>query len=91
MEQFFDRLTLWRPQFLSLLRIVTALLYLEHATQKLFHFPAFPERACMPPPAGGFSWVMLIGILELVGRLALIGGCYTRLAAFVLPGEMANA
>jgi putative oxidoreductase len=91
LEQFFDRLTAWRPQFLSLLRIVTALLYLEHATQKLFHFPAFPARPGMPPPAGGFSWFMLIGVLELVGSLALIGGYYTRLAAFVLSGEMAIA
>jgi putative oxidoreductase len=45
----------------------------------------------MPPPAGGFSAFMLIGILELVGSLALIGGYYTRLAAFVLSGEMAVA
>jgi putative oxidoreductase len=88
---FFDRLTAWRPQLLSLLRIVTALLFLEHATQKLFHFPAFPLREGAPPPSGGFSAFMLIGVLELIGSVALIGGYYTRLAAFVLSGEMAVA
>jgi putative oxidoreductase len=91
LESFFDRLTTWRPRLLSLLRIVTALLYLEHATQKLFHFPAFPMREGAPPPSGGFSWFMLIGVLELVGSLALIAGYYTRLAAFILSGEMAVA
>jgi putative oxidoreductase len=91
LEQFFDRLTSWRPQLLSTLRIVTALLFLEHATQKLFQFPAMPMRDGAPPPSGGFSAFMLIGILELVGSLALIGGYYTRLAAFVLSGEMAVA
>jgi putative oxidoreductase len=91
LEKFFDRLTAWRPQLLSTLRIVTALLFLEHATQKLIHFPAMPMREGAPPPQGGFSAFMLIGILELVGSLALIGGYYTRLAAFVLSGEMAIA
>ena len=92
MHAFFARLTAWRPQFLSLLRIVTALLYLEHATQKLFQFPAFPPRPGAPPPGGGgLSAFLFIGILELVGSLLLIGGYYTRLAAFVLSGEMAVA
>lgn len=93
MHPFFARLAEWRPQFLSLLRIVTALLYLQHATMKLFHFPAMPmpEGATAPAGGGGFSPFMLIGILELVGSLALIAGFWTRLFAFILSGEMAVA
>jgi putative oxidoreductase len=65
---------------------VTALLFLEHATMKLFAFP--PSQ--MPSP-GLFSFFGALGVLELVGSLALIAGFYTRLAAFVLSGEMAVA
>ena len=35
----------WSPQLLSVLRIVTAFLFMAHGTQKLFDFPvprAFP-------------------------------------------------
>ena len=52
MNAFFKRLTDWRPQFLSLLRIVTTLLFLEHATQKLFGFPGFS----MPPGGTSSRW-----------------------------------
>jgi uncharacterized membrane protein YphA (DoxX/SURF4 family) len=34
LHAFFNALGRFRPQFLSILRIVTALLFLEHATQK---------------------------------------------------------
>jgi putative oxidoreductase len=33
-------LSAWSPRALALLRIVTGLLFLEHATMKFFHFPA---------------------------------------------------
>jgi putative oxidoreductase len=87
LEQYFEPLGRFRPQLLSILRIVTALLFLQHATLKLFGFPAIEG---MPSPAmfSGFWW---IGVLELVGGLMLIAGFWTRLAAFVLSGEMAVA
>lgn len=93
LDGFFDTLGRYRPQFLSILRIVTALLFLQHATMKLFGFPAMvmPEGAADAAAAGGFSPFMLIGILELVGALLLIVGFWSRLAAFVLSGEMAVA
>jgi putative oxidoreductase len=69
------------------LRIVTALLFLQHATLKLFAFPAI-EGMPSPEMFSGFWW---IGVLELVGALMLIAGFWTRLAAFVLSGEMAVA
>lgn len=91
MHAFFARLTVWRPQFLSLLRIVTALLYLEHATLKVFNFPAFPPRPGAPPGGGMPSYFFWIGIFELIGSLLLIVGWQTRLVAFLLSGEMAIA
>ena len=39
MAQTNSSLQRWAPIFLSLLRIVVGLLFLEHGTQKLFHFP----------------------------------------------------
>lgn len=53
---------------------------------KLFGFPSMG----MPTPEmfSGFWW---IGVLELVGGLMLIVGFWTRLAAFILSGEMAVA
>jgi putative oxidoreductase len=91
LERFFDGFGRYRPELLSILRIVTALLFLQHATMKLFGFPAMPMPEGAAPGAGGFSPFMLIGILELVGSLLLIAGFWTRLAAFVLSGEMAVA
>ena len=38
-------LDVWAPRVLSLLRIVTALLFMEHGLMKLLHFPA-------PQPGG---------------------------------------
>ena len=35
-----ERLVVWAPRVLSLLRIVAALLFMEHGLMKLFHFPA---------------------------------------------------
>ena len=42
-------LSRWQPQLLALLRIFTGLLFLEHATQKFFAFPApFPMPGPLP-------------------------------------------
>ncbi|MET3601289.1 DoxX family protein [Martelella mangrovi] len=73
------------PYFLALLRVVTGLLYLEHGTQKILHFPISE----MHPPMFSIFWVA--GILELVGGVLIIVGLYTRISAFVLSGAMAVA
>ncbi len=75
----------WRPYALSILRIMTALLFLEHATQKLFSFPPSPMHPAL------FSLFGLAGVLELVGSLLLVVGLFTRPVAFLLSGEMAVA
>ncbi len=77
----------WAPRLLSVLRIVAALLFIEHGTQKLFGFP---------PPASGagpavFTLTWFAAVLEAVGGLLLLLGAFTRPVAFVLSGEMAVA
>lgn len=79
-----DRYT---PYALAALRIVAALLFMEHGTQKLFGFPAAPEGG-QPPLLSLFG---IGGVIELVGGLLVLLGLYTRPAAFVLSGEMAAA
>jgi putative oxidoreductase len=71
---------------LSILRIVTALLFLEHGTGKLLGFPM--SSMAFPPPWTLF-WVA--GWFELIGSLLLLIGLFTRPAAFLLAGEMAIA
>lgn len=75
----------WRPQLLSVLRIMTALLFLEHGTMKLLGFP--PSE--FQPPL--FSLFGFAGGLELVGGLLLLAGLFTRPVALLLSGEMAVA
>jgi putative oxidoreductase len=78
----------WAPRMLSVLRIVAALIFLLHGTQKLLGFPPLAPNAT-PPELFSLSWIA--GALELVlGGLMLIG-LFTRPAAFVASGEMAFA
>jgi len=76
----------WAPRILSLLRIVTAFLFMQHGGQKLFGFPA-PLQAA--PPL--FSLIGVAGILELFGGLLMLIGLFSRPVAFLLSGEMAVA
>ena len=70
-----------------MLRAVAGLLFLEHGTSKLLHFPPPPtEMAGDLPPL-----IMVAGGLELVGGALLTVGLFTRLAAFIVSGEMALA
>lgn len=79
-------LSRYQPQALSILRIVTALLFITHGTQKLFGFPASQW--------GGvelFSLMGLAGVIEAFGGLAVLVGVLTRPVAFILSGQMAVA
>jgi putative oxidoreductase len=76
----------WTPRALALMRIVVGYLYIMHGISKFFGFPqAFPR------PVELFSLIGLAGALELVGGALVIIGLFTRLAAFLLSGEMAFA
>jgi putative oxidoreductase len=80
----FDRLSAYAPQALAVLRIVTALLFIEHGTQKLFGFPV----AAQGPTEG---LMLAAAILEIVGGLLVLVGFFTRPVAFILCGFMAVA
>jgi len=73
----------FRPYVLSILRVVVALLFLEHGLSKLFGFP-------VPGPSLQ-GLLILAAFLETVGSLLLLVGAYTRIVAFILSGEMAFA
>ena len=79
-------LAAWTPRALSILRIVTGLLFLEHGTGKLLGFP--PSDHTAPTP---FSLIGVQGVLELVGGFLILIGLFTRPVAFILAGDMAVA
>ncbi|MGZ2410816.1 putative oxidoreductase [Sphingomonas sp. F9_3S_D5_B_2] len=75
----------WQRQFLGLLRIITGLLFLEHATQKFFAFPIpFPVQP-LPP------MLMAAGVIEMIAGVLVTVGLFTRPVAFIASGEMAVA
>jgi putative oxidoreductase len=74
----------WTPRMLSVLRIVSALTFFAHGTQKLLGFPPGKQ-----PEFLTLSWTA--GLLELVGGALLIVGLFTRPVAFMLSGLMACA
>lgn len=75
------------PWLLALLRIVVALLFLEHGLIKLFGFP--PGGMPGQQAVGSFLWIG--GLIEAVTALLVLIGMWTRLAAFIAAGEMAVA
>ena len=82
-----DSIGKYRPHALSVLRIVTALLFIAHGTQKLFAFPV----GRMPGTVELFSLMGVAGVLEVFGGLLVLVGLFTRPTAFVLSGLAAFA
>ena len=83
--KLFESLAQYRPQALGVLRIMTALQFIEHGSQKLFNFPASAE------PHALTALTTAAGILEFAGGILLALGLFTRPVAFLLAGEMAIA
>ena len=77
----FNRFSAYQPQFLSLLRIVAGLLFVEHGTAKVLHFPVVDG---VPPP--GLSLAGLSGPIELVLGALFLLGLLTRPVAFLAAG-----
>jgi putative oxidoreductase len=75
---------------LSALRIVSALLFMQHGVQKLFGWLLPAERAFSGAPEI-FTRMWLAGMLETFGGLLLLVGLFTRPVAFLLAGQMAFA
>ena len=78
----------WGPRLLSVVRIVSALIFMEHGTQKLLGFPPMADGMSQPAP---FSFMWFGGLLEMVGGALLLIGLFSRPVAFLLAGEMAVA
>ena len=75
-----DRLA---PYVLSILRVIVALLFLQHGLSKLFGFPS----PMTPPPFWTMEWFS--GVIEFAGGVLLTLGLFARPAAFIMSGEMA--
>lgn len=75
----------YRPYVLSILRIVAGLLFLEHGLSKVFGFPPHGHMPVFPD----VEW--FAGRIEVVGGCLVALGLFTRLAAFIVSGEMAFA
>ena len=75
----------YAPHVLSILRIMVALLFLEHGTSRLFGFPS-----PMATPAL-FSMYWFAGAIEFGGGALLALGLFTRPVALIMSGEMAFA
>jgi putative oxidoreductase len=81
----FRHLERFEPQLRALLRIMTALLFMEHGLAKLIHFPV-PQPGVpspLPPLLIAAAWI------EVVGGALIAAGLFTRLVAFLCAGEMA--
>ena len=77
----------WAPQALAVLRIVTAYLFIQHGTAKLFGVP----HQAMFDNLQLLSLSGVAGLLEVFGGLLILIGLFTRATAFVLSGFMAVA
>ena len=82
-DEFSER---WAPYAVAVLRVVTALLFLQHGMTKIL---SYPMSSASGPPQWSVLWAA--GMLELVGSLFLLVGLFTRPVAFLLAGEMAIA
>ena len=82
-----ETLAAWKPRALSVLRIITGLMIIQHGMGKIFHFPALPAYANVQP----LSLLGAAGFIELIGGALLIIGLWTQPAAFIVSGEMAVA
>jgi putative oxidoreductase len=87
MERFNSLLAAGEPYVRSIFRIVVGLSFFQFGVAKLFKFPAVPMFANVEP----FSLFWIAAIFEFVFGGLLIAGLFTRLAAFILCGEMAFA
>jgi putative oxidoreductase len=81
------QLETWSPRVLAAVRIITALLFMEHGLMKLVAFPAAAPGLPTPLPA----ILVAAALIEVVGGALLTVGLFTRIVAFICSGEMAAA
>jgi putative oxidoreductase len=81
----FRHLERFEPQLRAVLRIMTALLFMEHGLAKLLHFPVPQPGAPEPLP----TILVAAAWIECIGGALIAVGLFTRLVAFICAGEMA--
>jgi putative oxidoreductase len=81
-----DFLKPYTQQLLSVLRIMSGLLVLQHGTAKYLNFPVGPMNNASPMTMNGAG-----GLFELVCGALVVVGLFTRPAAFLLSGMTAVA
>lgn len=81
-----DFLKPYTDQLVSVLRIMSGLLFLQHGTTKYLSIPVSPMSGASPATMGGAA-----GLIELVGGILIVLGLFTRPVAFILSGTMAVA
>lgn len=74
------------PHILSLLRVASALLLMQHGTTKILGLPATQMTGVSLVSMPGIA-----GLFELIGGVLLLIGLFTRPVAFLLSGVMAVA
>ncbi len=79
--------TAWAPRLLSILRIMSGLLLLQHGTGKILKFPA----GVVPANFNLASMPGYAGVIELVCGVLLVIGLFSRPAAFIASGMTAVA
>ena len=77
----------WSPRVLAVVRIITALLFIEHGLMKLVAFPAAIPG--LPSPLPGI--MLAAALIEIIGGTLIAAGLLTRIAALLCSGEMAAA
>jgi putative oxidoreductase len=76
----------YSPQLLSVLRVMSGLLLLQHGTTKFLDFPVGPMNDASPLTMSGVA-----GLIELVFGVLLVIGLFTRFSAFIASGMTAVA
>lgn len=82
-------MTFLRPyseMILSVLRIMSGLLVLQHGTAKYLNIPTGPMNNASPSTMSGAG-----GVIELIAGVLVVIGLFTRPAAFILSGMTAVA
>ena len=84
-------LSKYEQALLSVLRIVSGLLFLEHGLQKIVNFPPMPAEMAHAIPPAFVPVIMAAGYIEIIAGVLITVGFFTRWAAFIASGEMAVA
>jgi putative oxidoreductase len=77
--------SVWAPRMLSVLRIMAALIFFAHGTDKILGLPDTGRT----PDVFTLGWIA--GVIELFGGALLIVGLFTRPVAFLTSGMAAAA